>query len=112
MGEKRGKRFIGTNLRLIGFSQNPRKMLQVSLKIVDPLLLLWLHEDRVSDQYVFASPISIVHSAVVVDIKVGSRRNCGVTSLVFLLIEQIIDIFYKNVQISPQYPKTQLSNNK
>ena len=41
-------------------------MLQVSLKIVDPLLLLWLHEDRVSDQYVFASPISIVHSAVVV----------------------------------------------
>ena len=67
-------------------------MLQVSLKIVDPLLLLWLHEDRVSDQYVFASPISIVHSAVVVDIKVDCRRNCGVTSSVFLLIEQIIEL--------------------
>ena len=87
-------------------------MLQVSLKIVDPLLLLWLHEDRVSDQYVFASPISIVHSAVVVDIKVGSRRNCGVTSLVFLLIEKIIDRFYKNVKFSPKDPKTQQFLNK
>ena len=72
-------------------------MLQVSLKIVDPLLLLWLHEDRVSDQYVFASPISIVHSVVVVDIKVGSKRNCIVTTLVFLLISSNMIDFTKKI---------------
>ena len=68
----------------MNFSQVLRKNLQVSLKIVDPRFLLRLDEDRVSDQYVFASPISIVHSAVVVDIKVGSRRHSRVTNFLFL----------------------------
>ena len=80
-------------------------MLQVSLKIVDPLLLLWLHEDRVSDQYVFASPISIVHSVVVVDIKVGSKRNCIVTTLVFLLISSNMIDFTKKINFQPKTPK-------
>ena len=83
-------------------------MFQVSLKIVDPLLLLWLHEDRVSDQYVFASPISIVHSAVVVDIKVGSKRNCIVSTLFFLKHER----FYKKFKFSFKDPKTQQISKK
>ena len=88
-------------------------MLQVSLKIVDPLLLLWLHvEDRVSDQYVFASPISIVHSVVVVDIKVGSKRNCIVTTLVFLLISSNMIDFTKKFKFSSKDPKTQQLSKK